>query len=120
MKKILTISLILLVVLLASLAVILVPKFRNMASEYHTARAIHDLELYIEKSGEWPSDASQLFPNGTDNSGIYIDYSVTIARLRENRDLLAESIRPISGKFYTYPHYEADIERLREVICRQE
>ena len=83
-----------------------------MQSEYFTAGAIDDLSEFIQKRGCWPSNSKELYPDGDPYTGVFIDYSVSIEELRNNPSLLKKCIRPESGKFYTYPNYERDLEKL--------
>jgi glutamate 5-kinase len=102
-------------ILLAAGAVasILVPKFRNMKSEYGTAEAIHDLTEFVEQhDGRWPASPAELGGKYPANGDVLIDYATTSSRLMANRSLLPEAVRPRSGKFYTYPHYEEKLDRL--------
>ena len=102
-------------VLLAAVSVvaILVPKFRNMKSEYGTVEAIHDLQEFARQhDGRWPASPEDLGGKYPADGEVFIDYATTSSRLIENRSLLRDAVRPRSGKFYTYPHYQ---ERLNEL-----
>ena len=96
---------------------LLIPRFRNMASEYGTAEAIQDVKQYLQQhEGRWPESPTELgdkFPVG---GKVHVDYSMTSARLIESPALLREAIRPISGKFYTYPHYDKMIADLQATL----
>lgn len=102
---------------IAAVAAIMIPKFRNMKSEYGTAQAIRDLtEFVTEHDGRWPASSAELggkYPTGGE---IVIDYTMTSSRLIENRSLLREAVRPRSGKFYTYPDYEEKLDGLHAAL----
>jgi len=97
----------------ATIAAILVPKFLNMKSEYGTAEAIDALSKFVrEHDGRWPASPSELGGKFPADGEVVIDYTMTSPRLIENRSLLREAVHPRSGKFYTYPHYQRDLDRL--------
>ena len=97
------------------LGALLGPQFWNMKSEYMTAGAIHDLEAYAqEHAGKWPTLPADL--GDEDRKGVWIDYSMTSDRILATPELLRASVRPESGKFYTYPRYDEDLESLLEAI----
>ena len=101
----------------ALLAVILGPRFWNMKSEYFTAGAIGDLRAYVRAhEGKWPTSPSDLGDEFPADGLVHIDYSVTADQLIANPDLLHQVVRPRSGKFYTYPRYEEDLEELLAAI----
>ena len=101
----------------AAVAATLVPKFRNMKSEYRTAEAIHDLTRFVSQhDGKWPSSPADLGGKYPADGEVIIDYTMTSTRLIENRSLLREAVRPQSGKFHTYPHYEKKLDELHAAL----
>ncbi len=107
----------LLIVLIVSVVVILAPKFRNMRAEYATAEAIHDLSAFaLENDDRWPSAPADLGAKYPVGGEVYIDYGMTSSRLLADPALLKQSVRPKSGKFLTYPHYEEKLAGLLAVI----
>lgn len=113
MKQLIQITALVLGVSIIAIAIVLYPIFSNMKSEYETAEAIHDIAVYVrENQGRWPSSPEQLqnkYPVGGD---VEIDYSITVGELIDNPEKLRNAVRPRSGKFYTYPHYNKKIEDL--------
>jgi hypothetical protein len=98
-------------------AALVIPIFRNMSSEYGAIGAIHDLEEYIRQhDGRWPASPGDLGGKYPIGGEVYLDYSMTSSRLIESPRLLREAVRPKSGKFYTYPHYDEKINELHAVI----
>jgi len=80
-----------------------------------TAGTIRELKTYVEEhAGEWPASPAAL--GGGDRKGVWIDYSMTSDRILATPELLKGAVRPVSGKFYTYPRYHEDLESLLEVI----
>lgn len=116
MKKALRILGILIIVFTIIIVGSLYPKFSNMKSEYATATTIHYIQRYIEENGEWPRSASDLKLDKSNENLVHINYKITTKKLLENPVLLNESIRPVSGEFYTYPHYERDLVALLQAI----
>lgn len=88
-----------------------------MASEYATAEAIRDLEQYVrEHDGKWPQSTADLGDKYPAGGAVHVDYSVTADRLLEDPELLRDSVRPSSGKFFTFPHYDERIRGLHAVL----
>lgn len=117
MKRLLQVLAIAAAVIIVSIVALLAPKFRNMASEYGTAAAIGDLKQYIQQhDGRWPESPSDLGDKYPVGGEVHVDYSMTSSRLIENPELLREAVRPSSGKFYTYPHYDELIDDLHATI----
>ena len=103
----------LLIVLIIGVVVILTPKFRNMSAEYATAEAIHDLSAFVVgNDGRWPSSPADLADKYPVGGEVDIDYGMTSSRLIADPALLKQSVRPESGKFLTYPHYEVKLAGL--------
>jgi hypothetical protein len=101
----------------AAVASILAPRFRNMQSEYATAEAIHELNVFVlANDGRWPVSPADLRGKFPADGEVVIDYTMTSSRLIENRSLLREAVRPRSGKFYTYPHYEQKLDGLHAAL----
>lgn len=98
-------------------AILLVPRFRNMESEYATAQAIGDLKEYLRAhDGRWPESPADLGGKYPVGGSVHVDYSMTSARLIESPSLLREAVRPRSGRFHTFPHYEEMIWSLHEAL----
>ncbi|MES2569325.1 MAG: hypothetical protein V4710_04640 [Verrucomicrobiota bacterium] len=98
-------------------AAVLTPKLRNMGSEYETAQAIEELKEYVERhAGRWPGSSNDLGGRYPVGGRVHLDYSMTSARLIENPALLRDSVRPRSGRFYTFPHYDKMIGGLHAVL----
>jgi hypothetical protein len=107
----------LLIVSVIGVGVILTPKFRNMKAEYGTVEAIHELSSFArENDGRWPSGPADLGGKYPAGGEVYIDYGMTCSRLLADPALLKQSVRPKSGKFLTYPHYEEKLAGLLAVI----
>jgi hypothetical protein len=105
------------VVLIVAGAGMMVPRFLNMRSEYGTSQAIADLKVHLRSNeGRWPRSAEELGGKYPVNGGVHVDYSMTSARLIESPWLLREAVRPRSGRFDTFPHYDAMIGELHEVL----
>lgn len=100
-----------------SAAAVLIPKFRNMESEYATAQAIGDLMEYLRSNdGRWPESPDDLGGRYPANGSVHVDYSMTSAGLIKNPSLLKEAVRPGSGRFHTFPHFERMIGELHGVL----
>lgn len=84
-----------------------------MGSEYATAQAIRDIEAYLcQNQGEWPSSPAQLGDQYPSSGEVVIDYSATSRELVAAPDKLRDAVHPRSGKFYTYPHYDLQLDGL--------
>ena len=114
MKAVLKTALLLAALIIGVLAVALYPKLSNMKSEYATASIIRELEDYVIKNGHWPI-SPDAFPSPPPQE-VFINYRVNLEDLLKNTALLEQSVRPQSAKFYTYPHYKSDLQRLLKVI----
>ena len=109
------------VVLIVAVAVILYPKFSNMASEYATANAIHRVEEYVKAhDGQWPASDEELYGAPVSGGDVYIDYTVKSSELIADPGRLRKAIRPRSGKFYTYPHYDEKLASLFSALQESE
>lgn len=105
------------VVVIAAVAGMMVPRFLNMRAEYGTSRAIDDLKVHLRANGgRWPVSAEELGGKYPVNGSVHVDYSMTSGRLLESPWLLREAVRPRSGRFDTFPHYDAMIGELHEVL----
>jgi hypothetical protein len=117
MKRLIQIVALIVVALIIVIAVSLYPKFENMKSEYGTSQAIRDIEVHLrENQGTWPRSPEQLgnkYPLGGE---VVVDYSATSRQLIASPDRLRSAVRPRSGKFYTYPHYDWQIADLLLVL----
>jgi hypothetical protein len=117
MKLFLKVLFALVLMVVIGLIIILYPRFSNMRSEYGTARAIDDIGQYLTRiGGKWPespADLDDLYPEGGE---VFVDYSVTSRELIANPDRLREAVRPRSGRFETYPHYEEELDQLLEIL----
>ena len=117
MKRLIQIIALLLIGFGILVAIELYPKLKNMSSEYGTAEAIRDIETYLqENEGLWPDSPEKLGGKYPLDGDVLIDYSVQSNDLIENPDKLNEAVRPRSGKFLTYPHYEWQLEGLLIVL----
>lgn len=117
MKRLIQVLAVAVAVTIVAAVVLLAPRFRNMASEYGTAEAIRDVKQYIqEHDGRWPDSPSELGDKYPVGGIVHVDYSMTSRRLIESPALLREAVRPRSGRFYTYPHYEEMIDELHAVL----
>lgn len=117
MKRFLKIPGVIVILLMAALIWGLYPKFSNMSSEYGTAGAIGDIESFvIENDGKWPSSSKDLKDRYPVGGKVSIDYSITSEEIIADPAKLKEAVRPRSGKFYTYPHYDQQIENLLKVL----
>ena len=105
------------IVVIVCVGIVLVPQLRNMSSEYGTSGAIHDIEGYLRANeGNWPSDPGHLDNKYPVDGEVLVDYSTTSAELIAQPDKLKQAVRPRSGKFYTYPHYDEKIDGLLLVL----
>lgn len=105
--------------------VTLYPVLNNLKSEYGTVRTIHQLEEYVRShDGQWPGSEEELFgssiPEGSDGQGVMVDYSVTAAELLAQPEKLREAVKPRSGKFHTYPHYQEKLDSLQKALKEAE
>ena len=117
MKKLIKITALIVVALIIMIAVALYPKLQNMGSEYATAQAIRDIEDHLrENQGRWPSSPEKLKNKYPLDGAVIIDYSATSRELVGTPDRLRSAVRPRSGKFYTYPHYDSQIAELLSVL----
>lgn len=117
MKRFLRIMAIAGVAVILTAVVVLIPKLRNMESEYATARAIGDLKEYLQThDGRWPESPGDLGGRYPVDGSVQVDYSMTSARLIESPSLLREAVRPRSGRFQTFPHFERMIGDLHAVL----
>lgn len=117
MKRPLRIMIVAVALLIVAGAGMIIPRFLNMRSEYGTSRAIADLKEHLRSNGgRWPVSAEELGGNYPVNGSVHVDYSMTSARLIESPWLLREAVRPRSARFDTFPHYDAMIGELHEVL----
>ncbi|BCX48535.1 hypothetical protein HAHE_24430 [Haloferula helveola] len=120
MKRLLQILAALVVITIIGMIVLLAPRFRNMSSEYGTAQAIRDLKDYVAAhEGQWPSHPDDLggsYPTGGD---VVIDYTISSGEIVGHRELLKTAVRPRSGKFYTYPHYDELLDELYAIVLEE-
>ncbi len=117
MKRLVKIFALAVAVTIAMTLALGVPRLRNMASEYATAEAIRDLEKYVQQhDGRWPESSSDLGDKYPAGGSVHVDYTATSERLIENPELPRNAVRPSSGKFYTYPHYDETIRGLHAVL----
>jgi len=104
-------------VIVAAVAWLPVRLLLNMKSEYRTAGVIRELDGHVKSHrGEWPGSAAEFGGQRPEEAGVQIDFSMTSERILEDPRLLREAVRPESRRFYTYPHYERDLERLLGAI----
>lgn len=119
MRRIITIGWVTLLMVGGSIVVLLDPIFANMASEYETAAAIGKVEKFVlANQGQWPSSKGALYPEQGPHPEVLIDYKVTTSELLADPERLRSAIRPQSGKFYTYPHYDEDLKSLLKALQR--
>ena len=117
MKRFFQIMAVAIAVLAVAGAGLLIPRLRNMSSEYGTAQAIRDVKEHLQShGGKWPVSPADLGGKFPVNGSVHVDYSVTSARLIESPALLRDSIRPRSGRFHTFPHCDEMIRDLHEVL----
>jgi hypothetical protein len=117
MKRLIQIIALIFVALIIVSAVSLYPKFENMKSEYDTAQAIRDIEVYLrENQGSWPRSPEQLGNKYLPGGKVVVDYSASSGQLIASPNTLRSAVRPRSGKFYTYPHYDWQIDDLLLVL----
>lgn len=117
MKRFLKITCLILITLAIAMVVILYPIFSNMRSEYGTGQAVRDITSYVRKNeGKWPSSPEELENKYPVGGKVVIDYSVTADELIADPDKLQEAVRPKSGKFYTYPHYNQHLDDLLRTL----
>ncbi len=101
--------------LVAALAAGLVPRLWNMTAEYVTAGVIRDTEEYVVRSqGRWPKSWADL---GEDRSR-YTTINFAVDPDSSSKADVASAIRPVSGRFLTYPHADRDLERLFATMRR--
>jgi hypothetical protein len=101
--------------LVAVLAAGPVPRLWNMTAEYVTAAVIRDTEEYVVRSqGRWPQSLADL---GEDRSR-YTTINFAIDPKSSSKADVVRAIRPVSGKFLTYPHADRDLERLFATMRR--
>jgi hypothetical protein len=101
--------------LIAALAAGLIPRLWNMKAEYVTAGVIRDTEEYVVRSnGRWPQSWADL---GEDRSR-YTNINFAIDPDSSSKADVGRAIRPVSGKFLTYPHADRDLERLFATMRR--
>ena len=113
MRRVIQIVALIAVVLVITVAVSLYPKFKNMGSEYATAQAIRDIETYVqENQGKWPASPEDLQNSYPPGGEVEINYSARSSELIAEPGRLRDSVRPRSGKFYTYPHYDSQLDSL--------
>lgn len=88
-----------------------------MSSEYGAVEAIGDLKDFLQTNdGRWPTKPEDLASKYPVGGRVHVDYSMTASRLIDSPLLLKEAVRPRSGRFYTYPHYDEKIEELRVIL----
>lgn len=88
-----------------------------MKAEYETANLIKVVDSYIEKTGTWPKSEKEL---QYDISGkVYINYSLSTQDILKDPSLLKKSLKPKSEVFYTYPHYQRDLDNLFKTIKKK-
>lgn len=92
-------------------------KIQNMESEYETVSAIEDLKEYLRSNGgKWPARPEDLGSRYTGPIQVHLDFKQTSEFLIEHPEELKQAVRPESGVFYTYPHYDAKIAELFDVL----
>lgn len=113
MKRVIQIVALIAIALAITIAISLYPRFKNMGAEYGTAQAIRDIEAYVqENQGQWPASPEDLHNSYPKGGEVEIDYSVRSNELIAEPERLRDAVRPRSGKFYTYPHYNAQLDSL--------
>ena len=113
MKRLIQIAALIVAAVIIMNAVALYPRLSNMQSEYDTAQAIRDIDSYVrENHGQWPSSPEQLQNKYPFRGDVMIDYTLTSGELIANPAKLRNAVRPRSGRFYTYPHYDLQIDGL--------
>ena len=113
MKRLLQIVALVVVALIVAVAISVYPRFSNMKAEYGTAQAIRAIETHVrENDGQWPSSPEELQNNYPRGGHVTIDYSTTSSELIADPEKLRTAVRPKSGKFYTYPHYDEMLDEL--------
>jgi hypothetical protein len=95
--------------LVAVVAAPLVPQIWNLKAEYTTAVVIRRAEAFVsENRGRWPRSWADL---GEDMSAYTtIDFSLDPEKASASD--VAAAIKPVSGRYLTYPHAEQDLKRL--------
>ena len=117
MKRLIWIVAFIAIASILTTAIFLYPKFKNMGSEYATAQAIRDIEVYLqENQGKWPTSPADLQNSYPLDGKVEIDYSAQSSELIIAPERLRDAVRPRSGKFYTYPHYDLQLNNLLIVL----
>ena len=118
MKKILIIISLILLLSLTYAGIKVWPSYSNLKAEYETADLIRSVEDYIDKQGTWPKSDKDL--GRKFSKLVFIDYSLSIYSIIKDPNLLKQSLKPKSDIFYTYPHYERDLESLLNTIKKNQ
>ena len=91
----------------------------QVGSEYGAAGAVGDLRDFIESNKRWPKGPEELYPNGSPEAGVYIDYEVTLDEIIADPSKLRQSVGTESGQFSIYPHFDRNVEDLLKFIQDQ-
>ena len=83
-----------------------------MKSEYVTAGVISQLDKYVEDTGQWPKSWKDLGEAEETAAYTKFRFDLSVEAIRINPELIYESVTPLSGKYYTYPHARRDLENV--------
>lgn len=100
------------------------PQVSNLTNEYTTAAVICDLDAFVAKNpGAWPTSWQDL-GDGSDRSDYtYFRFDITVAELLAQPELIYPAVRPVTGKYLTYPHAKEQLDevmrKLKESAARR-
>ncbi len=90
------------------------PQLCNVTSEYRTAGVVREVKAFVTKTdGQWPRSWADL---GDEDSSSYTRVDFSLDPATATKEDVLSSIGPLSGKYYTYPYAQRDLEDLYEEL----
>ncbi len=101
------------VLLVGALVWFYYPQVSNLTNEYTTAAVIRDLDVFVTKNpGAWPTSWQELGDGSDRSECTHFRFDITVAELLARRELIYEVIRPVTGKYLTYPHAKEQLDEV--------
>jgi hypothetical protein len=92
---------------------------QQLKAEYATAGVIREVTGFVEShNGRWPQSWDDVPEGNYARRYVQIRFDVSIDELVRDPILIHSAIIPVSGVYYTYPHAEEQLNRLRDVLVR--
>jgi hypothetical protein len=92
-------------------------QYPNLTHEYATAGVIADVQEFVENhDGQWPESWSDIGSGRDLSEHTVVRFDLTTQDFIDDPALIHEAIRPVTGKYITYPHAQRQLENLLETI----